>query len=234
MLERMIPAGEHPPGIAFFDVDNTIVDGSTMFQLARTAWSEGFIGVVDVARFAWHQLTFRTVGETGAQMRTARGRGLELIKGKPSESIRQIAKDAYRLHISRNLIGPSVDRARQHLAHGDSVWLVTASPQYLGHIIATDLGLTGALGTLVEERDGVATGQLLGEPLHGPLKVDAIRRVAREQGVELADCWAYSDSINDVPMLTAVGHPVAVNPDAALRAYARLHGWEILGKRKKR
>ncbi|MFM6981701.1 MAG: HAD-IB family hydrolase, partial [Microbacteriaceae bacterium] len=84
----MTPAGEHTPAIAFFDVDNTIVDGSTMFQLARTAWSEGFIGVVDVARFAWHQLTFRTVGETGAQMRTARGRGLKLIEGKPSEAIR--------------------------------------------------------------------------------------------------------------------------------------------------
>ena len=234
MLVRMTPAGKRTPAIAFYDVDNTIVDGSTMFQLARTAWAAGFIGLADVARFAWHQLTFLTIGETGAQMRTARGRGLSLIAGQPSEAIRQIARDAYRLHISRNLIQPTIERARQHLAEGDQVWLVTASPQYLGQIIAADLGFTGALGTLVEERDGVATGRLLGEPLHGPLKVAAITRLAHQHGVELANCYAYSDSVNDVPMLTAVGHPVAVNPDAALRAYARLHGWEVLAKRKKR
>jgi len=104
---------------------------------------------------------------------------------------------------------------------------VTAAPIELGTVIAGRLGLSGALGTVAEVRDGVYTGRLVGDLLHGPAKVAAIQALARDEGLDLARCTAYSDSVNDVPMLSSVGHAVAVNPDPALRRQARRRGWEV-------
>jgi phosphoserine phosphatase len=97
----------------------------------------------------------------------------------------------------------------------------------LGEVIARRLGLTGALGTVAEIRNGVYTGRLVGEMLHGPAKETAIRALAAAEGFDLTDCFAYSDSVNDLPMLSVVGHPCAVNPDSALRRYARANSWQI-------
>ncbi len=117
--------------------------------------------------------------------------------------------------------------AQLHLDAGQRVWLVTAAPVELGRIIAERLGLTGALGTVAEMQDGVYTGQLVGDLMHGPAKAVAIRALAAAEGLDLARCSAYSDSVNDLPMLSLVGNAVAVNPDAALRREARERGWEI-------
>jgi hypothetical protein len=89
------------------------------------------------------------------------------------------------------------------------------------------LGLTGALGTVSEVEDGRYTGRLVGEPLHGPAKAEAVRALAEREGLDLSRCTAYSDSANDVPLLSAVGHAVAVNPDRALREQARALGWQV-------
>jgi phosphoserine phosphatase len=104
---------------------------------------------------------------------------------------------------------------------------VTAAPAELGAVIARRLGLTGAIGTVAEVINGVYTGRLVGEMMHGAAKADAIAALAAAEGLDLSRCAAYSDSINDLPMLGVVGHPVAVNPDAALRRAARERGWEI-------
>ncbi|HCT78311.1 MAG TPA: HAD-IB family hydrolase, partial [Micromonosporaceae bacterium] len=114
-----------------------------------------------------------------------------------------------------------------HLAAGERVWLVTAAPVELGSVIATRLGLTGALGTVAQIRDGHYTGRLVGDMMHGPHKATAIRALAAAEGLDLAKCAAYSDSVNDVPMLSTVGRAVAVNPDSALRRTAKEKGWEI-------
>src|SRR5439155_5584128 len=111
--------------------------------------------------------------------------------------------------------------AEGHLAAGQRVWLVTATPVELATIIARRLQLTGALGTVAESEDGVYTGRLVGEVLHGEAKAAAVRSLAEREGLDLAQCTAYSDSINDVPMLSLVGRAVAVNPDSALRAEAK-------------
>jgi phosphoserine phosphatase len=97
----------------------------------------------------------------------------------------------------------------------------------VARVIAHRLGLTGALGTVAETRDGVYTGRLVGNLLHGEAKAEAIRALAQREGLDLSRCHAYSDSINDLPMLTSVGHPNAVNPDSDLRAHAKQHGWPI-------
>jgi phosphoserine phosphatase len=114
-----------------------------------------------------------------------------------------------------------------HLDAGQLVWLVTATPYELAVTIARRLGLTGALGTVAESVDGVFTGRLVGEILHGTGKAHAVRSLAIREGLNLKRCTAYSDSYNDVPLLSLVGTAVAVNPDAQLRTLARKRGWEI-------
>ena len=117
--------------------------------------------------------------------------------------------------------------AQMHLDAGQQVWLVTATPYDLAAIIARRLGLTGALGTIAESTDGVFTGRLVGDILHGAGKAHAVRALAAREGLNLKRCTAYSDSVNDVPMLSLVGTAVAVNPDSELREVARERGWEI-------
>jgi phosphoserine phosphatase len=117
--------------------------------------------------------------------------------------------------------------ARMHLDAGQRVWLVTAAPVEVGAVIADRLGLTGAIGTVAEVKDGAYTGRLVGGMMHGPAKAAAVTDLAAREGLDLSRCAAYSDSVNDIPMLSAVGRPVAVNPDSALRRKARESGWEI-------
>jgi len=114
-----------------------------------------------------------------------------------------------------------------HLDQGQRVWLVTAAPIEIAQIIARRLGLTGAMGTVAEHVDGVYTGGLIGDLLHGPAKAEAIRALAAREGLDLSLCSAYSDSANDLPMLELVGDPCAINPDAKLRAHARAEGWRV-------
>jgi len=114
-----------------------------------------------------------------------------------------------------------------HLDLGERVWLVTAAPIEIASIIAARLGLTGALGTVSEHIDGVYTGRLVGDMLHGSAKAAAVLALAELEGLDLERCTAYSDCVNDLPMLSLVGEPVAINPDKALRNYARRRGWRV-------
>src|SRR3712207_4178542 len=114
-----------------------------------------------------------------------------------------------------------------HLDQGQRVWLVTAAPVEIARTIAARLGLTGALGTVAEQVDGVYTGRLVGELLHGPMKAVAVRELAAAEGLDLGRCSAYSDSVNDLPMLSLVGDPCVINPDARLREHARARGWRV-------
>ena len=117
--------------------------------------------------------------------------------------------------------------AQMHLDAGQRVWLVTATPVEVASVIARRLGLTGALGTVAETEDGVYTGRLVGEILHGEAKAQAVRALAQREGLDLGACSAYSDSANDIPLLSLVGHPCAINPDSRLRTHAREHGWRV-------
>jgi phosphoserine phosphatase len=97
----------------------------------------------------------------------------------------------------------------------------------VARLLARRLGLTGALGTVAAERDGIYTGELVGDILHGPAKAEAVRALAAHEGLNLASCAAYSDSVNDLPMLELVGNPCAINPDSRLRRHAEVAGWRI-------
>lgn len=113
------------------------------------------------------------------------------------------------------------------------MWLLTAAPIELAEAIAKDIGATGALGTIVGHKDGVLTGELIGEPLHGKAKRKAAKKLAKERGISLKRSWAYSDSYNDLPLLSLVGHAVAVNPDKILARHAEAAGWQILRFKKR-
>jgi HAD superfamily hydrolase (TIGR01490 family) len=213
---------------AFFDVDNTVVQGASIFHVARGLYARRFFTVRDIARFAVMQARFVLSGsEQAHDIERARTMALSFIHGHSAEELRRIGEEIFDEHIAGRIWPGTRALAQLHIDAGERVWLVTAAPVELATTIAHRLGLTGALGTVAEVRQGRYTGRLVGEPLHGLAKADAVRALAAREGLELERCSAYSDSSNDIPLLSLVGHPCAVNPDARLRAHAKAHGWRI-------
>jgi HAD superfamily hydrolase (TIGR01490 family) len=213
---------------AFFDVDNTMMMGASLFWFARGLAARKYFTSRDLARFVWQQAKFRIAGnESADDMHTIRENALAFVAGRPVAEIVQAGEEIYdELMADRIWAGTRV-LAQKHLDAGQRVWLVTATPVELASIIAHRLGLTGALGTVAEVVDGHYTGRLVGELMHGEAKAEAVRALAEREGLELDRCTGYSDSSNDLPMLTLTGTAVAVNPDTELRAVARSRGWEI-------
>ena len=213
---------------AFFDVDNTLVCGSTSILFGKVAFAGGSVKRRDVWRFLWEHVMFIRRGEKNSKMAGIKDRALSLTKGHSVEELRGLIDEVYDSEIKPRLWPRTIERVNHHLSQGHEVWLVTAAPVELAEKIAQDLGATGALGTIVGHDGEVLTGELVGEPLHGKAKRRAVKKLAEERGIGLGKSWAYSDSVNDLPMLSAVGNAVAVNPDAQLRRYAVAAGWEIL------
>lgn len=221
-----VPADTSAAG--FFDVDNTMMQGASIYYLARGLAARKYFTTGDLLRFGVRQLKFRVLAsEDGGHVTEAREAALAFVAGRDVEQLRRLSEEIFdELMADRIWLGTHA-LARLHLEAGQRVWLVTAAPVEIGAVIAQRLGLTGAIGTVAEIRDGVYTGRLEGDMMHGPAKSAAIRDLAAREGLDLTRCAAYSDSINDLPMLTSVGRPVAVNPDPALRRAARERGWEI-------
>lgn len=222
------PGASDRPILAFFDVDNTLMRGTSLFQLGREAWRKHVIRFRDVALFAWHQRRFIAVGENDDHLRTAREKALGLVGGHTQAEILELAEAIWEDRIRPRLYPETVELTQEHVAKGHEVWLVSATPWEIGDLIARRLNLTGALGTRIEVVDGVYTGELIGHVLHAERKATAVAELAVAAGADLADSWAYSDSRNDIPLLEMVGHPVVVNPDAALAHHARERGWPVL------
>lgn len=224
---------EHRPVIAFFDIDNTLVRGATVYFVGFGAWRLHLLTVRDVATFAWQQARFIAVGENMRHTESTRDRTLAMLAGHTEDELRRLGEDVYDRQIEARLRADVVAEARQHLERGHQVWLVSATGDIVAQVIARRLGVTGALGTLFEAVDGVFTGRLRGEMLHGTEKSTAARRLADDLGADLGDCWAYSDSANDLPLLRSVGHPVAVNPDKRLSSVATAEGWSVMTDKKR-
>lgn len=227
-VEASLTVPADPTAAAFFDVDNTMMQGASIYHFARGLASRQFFTSRDLARFAWQQLVFRVGGaEDAGHMNEAKEAALAFIAGHKVAHVADLGEEIYDELMAQRIWSGTRALAQLHLDAGQRVWLVTAAPVELARIISRRLGLTGALGTVAESQDGVYTGRLVGEPLHGPAKAEAVRALAEREGLDLARCSAYSDSANDIPMLSIVGQPVAVNPDARLRREAKDNGWEI-------
>ncbi|MFC5721980.1 HAD family hydrolase [Streptomyces gamaensis] len=212
---------------AFFDLDNTVMQGASLFHFGRGLYKRHFFHKRDLARFVWQQIYFRVAGEHPDHVEDARDSALSIVKGHRVSELMTLGEEIYDEYMAERIWAGTRALAQAHLDAGQKVWLVTAAPVEAATIIARRLGLTGALGTVAESIGGVYTGRLVGEPLHGPAKAEAVRALAGAEGLDLARCAAYSDSANDIPMLSLVGHPCAVNPDGRLTKHAREHGWRL-------
>ena len=213
---------------AFFDVDNTIMRGASMFHFAVGLARRNFFSGREIVGFGVKQVKFVLSGSEDLEdMASATEAALSFVKDRKVDELLSLAEEVFDDSMVDKLIPGSLALAQGHLDAGQQVWLVTATPVELATLIARRLGLTGALGTVSEVRNGVYTGHLDGPPLHGLAKAEAIRALAVREGLDLARCSAYSDSSNDIPMLSLVGTPVAVNPDSTLRAHARENEWKI-------
>ena len=213
---------------AFFDVDNTLVQGSSLVHFGRGLAARKYFRYSDVWEFTYAQAKFQLTGrESSDDVAEGRRKALAFIEGRQVSELTELGEEIYDEIIAAKIWPGTRELAQQHLDAGQQVWLVTATPYVLAEIIARRLGLTGALGTVAETVDGVFTGRLVGDILHGLGKAHAVRSLAVREGLNLKRCTAYSDSINDAPLLSLVGTAVAINPDSDLRDLARQRGWEI-------
>jgi HAD superfamily hydrolase (TIGR01490 family) len=213
---------------AFFDVDNTLIRGSTIYFLGRGMYQRGYFNKKDISRFVLANLRFRLTGkENKEEIARFQDAATEFIGGHNVKDIEAIAQQIYDEFVSPAMWQGTIDIAQTHIANGIEVYLVTAAPEDMATLIAKRLGLTGALGSKAEIKDGLYTGQMNGALLHGKEKAVAVRELATNKGFDLEDCFAYSDSNNDLPLLQCVGHPSAINPDALLGLRAMAEGWPI-------
>jgi HAD superfamily hydrolase (TIGR01490 family) len=226
-MSAALPTPSSLPVFAFFDVDNTLLHGASLFTLANAARRLGMVKRRDILRFAFKALSFRRKGENLDVLDQVRERALELLGDLQPDRLHALAGEVVdRLH--PRLWPETMDLLREHCANGHQVWLLSATPDFLAAELAARVGATGGLGTPLEIVDGSFTGHFGGPTMHAEEKAVAARRLMAERNADPVDSYAYSDSINDLPLLEAVGTAVAINPDRALTAHARSAGWRIL------
>lgn len=227
-VETALDVSADVAAAAFFDVDNTVMQGASIFHLARGLHRRKFFTTRDILGAAYKQAYFRVVGvEDPEHVADARNSALGFIAGHTVTELQELGEEIFDEAMQHRIWPGTRALAQLHLDQGQRVWLVTAAPIEIAQVIARRLGLTGAMGTVAEHVDGVYTGQLVGEMLHGPAKAEAVKALAVRESLDLARCSAYSDSYNDLPLLSLVGQPTAINPDSKLRAHAREVGWPI-------
>ncbi|MCL3863063.1 HAD-IB family hydrolase [Actinotalea sp. K2] len=217
-------------------MDNTIIRGAAAFHLAIGLRRRRFFGTWDLMSFGFHQARYLAFGENMQQIKQVRSRALSIVAGRSVAEIAAIGEEVWDEVLSLRVFPGTQALLSDHLEAGHQVWIITASPVEIGELIGRRLGVTGALGTVAEHQDGFYTGALVGDMLHGRAKAAAAAELAERQGLRLEDCYAYGDSINDVPILSSVGHPVAINPDVRLRRHAHAVGWpvrEFRGRRRR-
>ncbi len=224
----LAPPVPDPAAAAFFDVDNTLMRGASIYHFARGLAARKMFGPRDLVRLTWSQLAFRMRGtENADHIDAAREAALAFVAGHRVDDIVRLGEEIYDESMASRIWEGARELTQEHLQAGQRVWLVTATPVELANILAHRLGLTGALGTVAETRDGVYTGRLVGGLLHGQAKAAAIAALAEREGLDLARSSAYSDSANDLPMLELVGYPNVVNPDGCLLRLARSRNWPV-------
>ena len=217
-----------PKVAAFFDIDNTIMRGASIYHLARGLFSRGILTASDLANYAIAQGKFLTVGsESLDDLSRITENALAFVKGRTVDDMNSLCRDIFDDVMADKVWPGTVQLATTHKATGHQVWLVSAAPIELAQIIATRLGLDGAVATVSEIVHGVYTGKLKSQAMHGAAKATAVVELAEEQGIDLGHSFAYSDSSNDIPLLSLVGNPVAINPDGGLRSHAKANNWPI-------
>ncbi len=223
-------AGAGPAGVgaAFFDLDRTLMQGSSAFQFARAAFKSGLMGRRQLLADGLANLQFRLRGATDADSLALRERIAASLEGVRVVDLERLGVEVLAGILPR-VYPQMLEVAHRHQDAGRRAYIVTAASQELADILATVMAFDGAVGSDISEVvDGVYTGRPTGVFVYRSGKAQAIAELAAREGLDLAASYAYSDSESDLPMLRAVGHPVAVNPDGPLAAIARQERWEVL------
>jgi HAD superfamily hydrolase (TIGR01490 family) len=228
--EEVARASAAPPARAavFFDLDKTLMQGSSGFQFARAVREAGMMSRRQLISDGIANLRFRLHGASDEQSEALRIRIATSLQGIRVRDLERLGVRVMQRILPR-LYPQMLTIAYEHQDAGRPAYIVTAAAQDMAQVLARVMSFDGALGSALSEvKDGVYTGQPTGEFLYGAAKAVAIQQLAAREGLDLSACFAYSDSVSDAPMLRAVGHPVVVNPDSELERLARAEGWEIL------
>jgi len=213
---------------AFFDLDKTLMAGSSGMQFARIAAKQGIIGKRQLASWGFEHLRYRLRGTTDERTAEVLKVARELIRGVPERTIDRMGPEVMAAILPR-VFPQMLEEVYVHQDAGRPTFIVSAAGDGVVGQLAHVLGMDGGIGTRYEaDAEGNFTGRLDGPFVYGEGKVVAMEEFADRHGIELGDSYAYSDSISDLPMLRAVGNPVAVNPDPPLAAIAREEGWQTL------
>jgi HAD superfamily hydrolase (TIGR01490 family) len=215
------------PGAAFFDLDRTLISRSSSLALAGTFRRRGLIGRRQVAKAAIAQLVFARFGAGHSRVGQTADSAMSVLRGLPVTLMQEIAAEAWEPVLKPLVYREALDLAKEHGARGERVYIASAALQEVVEEISSQLGFDGAIASRAEVRDGAYTGRL-DRRLYGQAKADALVELATADGIDLSGSTAYSDSYSDVPFLEAVGHPVVVNPDRALRSHAHEAEWPSL------
>jgi HAD superfamily hydrolase (TIGR01490 family) len=216
-----------PRGAAFFDLDKTLMAGSSGVFFARAAYETGMISRSRLARDVYENLRFRLLGSTDDRADDVRRRVGEMIAGVPVRDLQRLSPRVLSGVLPR-LYPEMLARAYAHQDAGVPIYILTAASQEMADLLASVLSFDGGLGSRSEIVDGRYTGRPAGPFNYREGKVISMAEIAEREGIDLAASFAYSDSESDLPMLRAVGHAVVVNPDGPLRKIALEEGWELI------
>lgn len=212
---------------AFFDLDRTLMSGSSALYFAIAVYREGLVSRSSIARDAVNGVLFRLFGASDEKSASLRDRTLAAVAGHEAEIFRRLAPQVIEDLLPR--IRPEAQALLDiHAEAGRDVYIISASPVEIVAELARALDIEGGLGTQSEIVDGVYTGRLAAPFCYGEGKADVIRKLVAEKGYDLDRCYAYSDSASDLPMMQLVGNPIAVNPDRTMMAVAHRRGWPVV------
>lgn len=214
-------------GAAFFDLDRTIIGGSSLFIFGLAAWRNGMMPTQQLLNDLRSAVAFKLTGGSDERTVAVRDRTLNAIAGVEVSQL-TVLGDQITPKLLEEVRSESKGLIDLHHDAGRDTYIVSASPIEIVEGFAKAVGMTGAIGTVAEVVDGVYTGGLAAPFCYGEGKADAISKLAAQRGYDLRLSYGYTDSISDLPMLEIVGHPVAVNPDSGLAAVAYQRGWPII------
>jgi HAD superfamily hydrolase (TIGR01490 family) len=216
-----------PRAAAFFDLDKTLIEGSSAIHFGRAAYRRGLVSKRQLAKDLWANIKFRLRGSTDEETDALRQRILDSIAGHRVVDLARLGPEMLAGILPR-AYPQMLEVAWRHQDEGRPAYIVTAASQELADTMASVFQFDGGIGMRSEIRDGFYTGRPAGPFTYREGKAEAMREVAAREDIDLGESWAYSDSESDLPMLRVVGHPVAVNPDAALLRVAREDGWQVM------
>ena len=212
---------------AFFDLDRTLIAGSSAFQFGRASYQAGLMTRGQLARDAWANIKFRLQGSTDEATEALRERIFTSIAGRSVQELQRLGAPVLAGILPR-VYPRMLEIAYGHQDAGRPVYIVTAASQEIAELMAHVLAFDGGIGARSEIVDGIYTGRPDGPFTYREGKAQAIRELAAAEAIDLQASYAYSDSESDLPMLRCVGHPVAVNPDTTLTKVAREEGWDVI------